>query len=286
MEKEKKSIAVRIGSGRDRGTRWIGLSLGLVGVAALMFLAPIAQAAAPPIPTITVTAPYSGVSTYPSSSLSNAGCGVGKIVHAPFFDPTTGTGGFSTKSHATECPGVDGDSGSSYASLTIGVPIPVYAGNNLIRANWDINALLVTHVGGLACNLENSTFSYCDSSAYAYLDGYAYIYDTTNDTYWFGSSTWAGVFASSSLSVYCFYGNCSLNLTGNVHDVISTTAVWTFHAHGLNPAHAYVLEFSWYSGTSVEDYTYDASMSGASEIASAAMAGPGLGATLTSITIR
>lgn len=272
-------------STEGRRRRWPSLTFVLVGVAGLLLLAPISQAAAGGPPMVILKAPFTGVTTYPSTSTSSAGCGTGKVVRAPFFIPTTGKGGFSEKAHATSCPGLYGDSGSASAGLTVSVPIPAHSGTNVIHARWTVDASVGAQIGGANCLLYNTSYSYCYLGSYSSLSGYAYLIDVTNNSYWFGTTAWPGVYASSSLFASCYFGNCSLNVTGNQHFSVKTTVTWSFHANGLNPSHVYVLEVDWYSGVSVFDYSYQATLTGASEAGSVIMSGPGSGATLNWITI-
>jgi hypothetical protein len=262
------------------------LSLALVGVTALLFLAPAAQAASAGASTITLRAPYAGVTTYTSTSTSSSGCGVAKIPHGPNFSGTTGKGGFSASARATSCDPLLGDSGASSVEMTVLVPVPVYSGHDVIHASWTVGARVSSLIGGANCNLSNSTYSYCYVDASASFGGYAYLVDLTNGSYWFGPTNWAGTFAESTLYNYCYLGNCSLEYTGNTHVVVNTPVTWSFSARGLNPNDSFALEFIFYGYVSVYDVVYQGTLSGASESASIAMAGNGLGATLNSITIR
>jgi hypothetical protein len=286
METGRLGTNPRLGGTAPGGWRWKGLSCGLVGIALLLVLAPAAQAATHgPVP-ITLKAPYVGSSSYVSTSVSAAGCGTAKIPHAPFFDATTGAGGFSLKAHAMACPPIYSDDGGASASVTVYVPIPAFTGNDVIHAKTSIQATLRAATGAATCALFNTTFSECYSSAYAELYGDAFLVDMTNGSYFIPDNYWGGAFAESSFYTYCYAGNCSSSTTGNVHLNVATSFVWTFHAHGLIASHSYVLELYWSGSASAYDDVYLASLSGASEAASVAMAGPGLGATLTSITIR
>jgi len=276
----------RVGENARSVWKWKGVSLGLVGVALLLVLAPAAQAATAGPSHLTIKAPYVGATGFPSSSTSSYGCALGTVTHAPFFHPTTGGVGFSVRAHASSCLPTYTDSGSSSAGESIGVPIPAYTGNNIIHAKWSIDAMLKTSLGSPSCTLTNASYSYCFASASADLYGYAYLYDATNGTYWYPDNSWAGASVGSEISAFCYLGNCTSTFIGSAHLALATVMDWTFHAHGLVASHAYVLQFSWYADASASDYTYLATISGAYESASVSMAGPGLGATLESITVR
>ncbi|MCI4352559.1 MAG: hypothetical protein L3K14_04145 [Thermoplasmata archaeon] len=262
------------------------MASGLLGVALLLLLAPLAEATASGTALVTIKAPFTGATSYPSSSLSSAGCGVGKIVRAPFFNLTNGRLGFSERAHANTCPGLYGDSGYTTASETVSVPIPAHSGTNSIHATWTLKASIASQLAGGTCALLNTTFSYCYAAASAQLYAYAYLIDTTNFTYWFGTTPWTGAAATSSLYDSCYLGNCTSNVTGNSHVSVNQKVVWSIHAKGLVASHVYILQVSWYSYVDAYDYTYDASLTGASESGLVTMAGPGSGAVLNSITIR
>ncbi|MGA8663529.1 MAG: hypothetical protein WB809_00440 [Thermoplasmata archaeon] len=266
--------------------RWNTIGFALVAITGLLLVAPFAQAASSGPATITLKAPYTGVTLYTSTSSSSSGCGAGKVVRAPAFDASNGVGVFSVKADASSCAPLYGDTGGASAGLTVYVPVPVYSGNNVIHAKWTIQATITTRLGGANCLLTNTTYSYCLSESYADFGAYAYLYDETNGSYWFGDSNWAGDYAFADLYDICFYGNCSLTLTPNVHLSIDVPVTYSIHASGLVPSHVYVLEVSFQAYASVEDSAYQGTLSGASEIASVSMTGPGLGATLDSITIR
>jgi len=257
-----------------------------IAIAGIFLLLPVAQAATASPPTILLKAPYSGVTVSPSTSTSTSGCASGKVIRAPSFSAATGSTRFSVKASASSCPGPFGDSGAASAGLTLLVPIPVYSGNDVIHAKMTVDASLAARIGGANCLLFNLSFSYCYSSASAYLYGYAYLIDETSGFYYSSTSYWPGVDAYSSLYVSCYVGNCSVNLTAPMHITVSAPVSWTFDAAGLNAAHLFVLEVDLYSSVSAYDYAYDASFTGASEFANVLMSGPGLGATLNSITIR
>jgi hypothetical protein len=270
---------------RGHTARWSGLTLLLFGVVGLLVLSPIAQGASAGPSTVIIKAPYVGVLTYPSTSTSSSGCGAGKVVRAPFFTPSTGKSGFSIKAHADACAGLYGDSGGSSAALTLSVPIPAHSGTNVIHAKWTIQASVGARISVASCQLYNTTYSSCSVGAYSSLSAYAYLIDVTNDSYWFPTTTWAGVYASTSLYDACYGGNCSFSMTGNQHFSVNSAFVWTFHANGLNPSHVYQLQISWYSDASAYDYVYDGALSGASESASVNMAGPSFGAVLNWVSI-
>ncbi|MCI4373797.1 MAG: hypothetical protein L3K02_09195 [Thermoplasmata archaeon] len=263
-----------------------GATCGIVGVALLLLLSPAAQATSAGPAHITIKAPYTGSTGYRSSSSSSAGCGSGTIVRAPFFHPKAGGVGFSVRAHASACPPSYGDSGGASASELVTVPIPATTGNNIVHAKWSIDASLRSTIGAATCLLTNASYSDCYSTGYANLYGYAYLVDMTNGTYYVPDNYWAGAYAESSFYAYCYAGNCSSAVTGNAHVALASSFDWTFHAHGLVASHSYVLEFSWYADAYAYDYTYLATLTGASESAAVAMAGPGLGATLESITVR
>lgn len=263
------------------------LSAGLVGVAALLLLAPIAGAAASGATVTTLKAPFTGATTYPSSSLSSAGCAAAKMPHAPYFKTTTGIGGFSLRASAHACSGLFGDSASAFASETVLLPLPVHQGTNVIHAKWTVNATLGSHLGNSVCTLLNTTFSYCYSAADAQLYGYAYLIDMSNSSTWFGTTSWTGASASSTIYDSCDLGNCTSNVTGSMQFGLHNKGVtWTIHAGGLLTSHAYVLEIAWYSDAEAYDYAYDATLTGAAEYGFLTAAGPGFGVTLDWVTIQ
>jgi hypothetical protein len=271
---------------RSGGLRWKGWSLALFGVALLLALAPAAQAAQNAPAHVTITAPFVGATGVQSQSTSSSGCGAGKVTHHPFFDAATGGVGFSARSHAMGCAPGYGDSGFAEASETVTVPITVPSGNDVIHAKWSIHATLSSSIGRALCTLLNAPFSDCSTEALSELSGYAYLEDATNGTYYSAENYYDGASTSSYLDAYCSYGNCTIDVAGNAHLAIATSFDWKFDAHGLVASHSYLLEFYWTGYSSASDYAYDASLTGASESASIAMAGPGLGATLESVTIR
>ena len=286
MEPKHLTVRDRIVHSAVPRRRWSALTIALVGIAGLLILSPLAGASSAGHPTITLTAPYTGVTTYASTSTSSSGCGMGKVPRAPSFDATTGVGGFSMKTDATSCGPFYGDSGGASAGLTVFVPIPAYSGNNVIHAKWTVKATVTSRIGGADCLLTSATYSYCISEAYSSLGAYAYLYDQTNGSYWFADSNWAGDYTFTELYDICYAGNCSLQLTPNVHLNVDVPVTFTVHAGGLDASHAYLLEVSFSGYASVYDSAYQGTLTGASEFASVAMAGPGLGATLNSVTIR
>jgi hypothetical protein len=270
------------------GRRWsmTGATCGLVGIALVLLLSPIAQAASVGGTHIAIRAPFVGATGYSSSSSSSSGCGVGKIPHAPSFDATTGKVAYALRAHSASCSSGFGDSGSASAGETVTVPISVVSGNDVIHAMWTVNASVGSRIGAASCQLTNASYSYCYAESYAELSGYAYLYDVTNDSYWYSNNDWAGAATSSSFYAYCYGGNCSTSLTGSQHVSLATNVVWTFRPHGLDATHSYELVMSWYADVSAYDYSYLGALSGANESATVTMAGPGYGATLDSITIR
>ncbi|MCI4343776.1 MAG: hypothetical protein L3J92_06665 [Thermoplasmata archaeon] len=266
--------------------RWNVATVGLLGIALILLVSPMAQAASVGGANITIRAPFAGATGSGGSSTSSSDCGAGRIVHQPMFWASTGLVSFSVRAHATSCTGAYGDSGSATASETVTVPIAVVTGNDVIHAKWTVDASIGARLGGASCTLTNSTYSYCYSEAYAELSGYAYLYDLTNGSYWWSTNYWSGAAASSSFYDYCYAGNCSTTVSGSQHVSIAANAVWNFRPHGLNSAHSYELVISWYADASAYDYTYLGMLTGASETGWVTMAGSGYGAWLDSITVR
>jgi len=261
-------------------------TVGLLGIALILLVSPMAQAASVGGTNTPMKAPFVGATGSGGTSTSSSDCGTGKIVHQPIFSASTGLVSFSVRAHAASCTGAYGDSGSATASETVTVPIAVVTGNDVIHAKWTVDASIGARLGGASCTLTNSSYSYCYSEAYAEMSGYAYLYDLTNGSYWWSTNSWSGPVASSSFYDYCYAGNCSTTVSGNQHVSVAGNAVWNFRPHGLNSAHSYELVISWYADVSAYDSTYLGTLSGASEAGWVTMAGPGYGAWLDSITVR
>jgi hypothetical protein len=261
-------------------------TVGLLGVALVLLVSPMAQAASAGAANTTIKAPFAGATGYGSTSTSNAGCGVGKIVHQPTFSASTGLASFSIRAHATSCAGGYGDSGSASAGETVTVPLSVVTGNDVIHATWTVDASVGARLGSTSCTLSNASYSYCYSETYAEMNGYAYLYDLTNGSYYASTNYWSGVAVSSSFYDSCYGGNCSTTVTGNQHVAIAGNVVWNFRPHAVNAAHSYELVMEWYADVSVYDYTYFGTLSGGTGTGWVTMAGPGYGAWLDSITVR
>jgi hypothetical protein len=270
-----------------RAPRWTGLTLALAAIALVMVLAPAAQAASLGGPaTITIHAPYTGATSYQSTSTSSSGCGSGHVPRAPSFDATDGVASSSVRASAQACNPSAGDTGGAATFLEVMVPISVYNGNNWIHAKWTVKATVTAHVGAADCYLTNSTYSYCLSEAYASFDTYTYLIDQTNGSSWYVPANWGGVEAYSYVYDLCFEGNCSLSVTPNQHIAIDQSVNLALHADGLNASHSYVLETIFGQYASAYDYVYGGTLYAASEQASVSMAGSGNGATLDWITIH
>jgi hypothetical protein len=274
-------------NGRDRTHgRTLGpLLCGLVVVAFVLILAPMAQAASPGNSPVTITAPYTGATGYASSAWAASGCGAASIVHAPFFNWNNGRTGFSVRAHANSCSSPFGGSSSASASELVAVPITVPSANDTIRAGWVVNAALGASIGATNCVLQNvSSYSYCYATASAEVYGFAYLFDQTSGTYWYSAGE---VFESVASSVYdtCYSGSCTTSSTGNQHMTVSTSIVFPFHVRGLNPSDSYLLVTTWSSDAYFYEYGYASSLSVANAAGSVTMAGPGMGATLEWITV-
>ena len=146
MEPKRAMLREPADHPRSHRHRWGAITFALLGITGLLILSPLAQAASAGPATIVVKAPYTGATTYTSTSTSSGGCAVGKIVRAPFFDANTGKGGFFLASHASSCAPLYGDSGGASAGLTVYVPIPVYTGHDVIHAQWTIKAAVTARI--------------------------------------------------------------------------------------------------------------------------------------------
>jgi hypothetical protein len=268
-----------------RGVAGLSVAAGAALVVALLFVLPSA-AAAPVAHTVVLSAPYHGTKTSYSNSWSTAGCGSAAITATPFFHPATGLAGFADQARAPACSNNPlGASGGASSGFTTLFPVTFTKRSASIVVVTTVSAALRAHDSIAACTSGQTSYYYCDSSAYAELNGDVYLYDQTTGSYWFPSTFWSGLFVEAYNYTYCYAGNCSSIGAPNAAAHTSGAVVWTIPASRLNPADSYVLLlfFSGYASVSVSSYA--ASFSGGSTAASVDVATMGHGINVASITI-
>ena len=268
---------------------------GALTVATLVLLLAPSTLGASTNHAIVLSAPYRGVTTGTSSTLSTTGCGNAANPVVPFFSGATGMGGFANHAAAPGC--TNNPSGSSaYATqgFTSNIPLSLSSSNATIVALATVTAAGVTKLVPGVCGASNASSSYqfCYQSAEAYVTGYAYVIDQTTGAY-FGSTTyWAGLYASQYYETYCFSFNgtsgCSVFSSGNTTATgfhSSTTFSWTFAVTGVNPSDKLVLQISFSGASFAYQYVYGTTLTGGTTRAGTNVGSGVNGIELDSITI-
>jgi hypothetical protein len=205
--------------GRGKGTRlrlagWLGGG-GLVAVAALMLVAPIASAT--PF-SLTFTAPYTGMTKSIGNSLSSYGCSATAAESvAPTFSAHTGIFRFAGATSAATCAGATYNEGILYGDVALGSPhfqVPS-SGTYKVGAIWQTTYSASLSVVWHSSGSNASRYSYAE--AYVYLEADMYVYDVTNGSYIFGTGvgflTIANWYLTSTGSIHLSSGPSSNDLT-------------------------------------------------------------------------
>ncbi|HKV90009.1 MAG TPA: hypothetical protein VJQ43_02300 [Thermoplasmata archaeon] len=270
------------------------MALGTFGFVALVVMILPASATLTPMTVtqkITITAPYTGTISSPSSSTYTSGCGTATIVTPAFFHTGTGQAGLSGTAGSRVCPGMMAGYGSAYESIYSEIPLTVLAGTNHIAAHWTVHAAAgnMFHLGKCTMPAGNNTsFSECYATAASSLSVFTYVYDSTNGSFWYpvGNSTWSGLSSSTSYYDYCYAGNCSSSTTGAPGSVsFSGPVVWHFNARGLVTSHSYWLIASFYGSEFSDAGAYGATLTNTHGYAWLNFGTFGNGAVLNSIVI-
>jgi hypothetical protein len=93
------------------------------------------------------------------------------------------------------------------------------------------------------------------------------------------------VYNASSTYAYCYNDTCATSGTGNAHFNLNADLNWTFQGGSFNRSDSYELVLGVDGYTAAEDYSYGATLTGATATSFLNMAAPNHGANLTSITI-
>ncbi|HEV2316200.1 MAG TPA: hypothetical protein VGV89_01315 [Thermoplasmata archaeon] len=217
---------------------------GIAAVALLLVVAPGGFAA------VTVTPPYTGV-TSNSLSTSVSGCAHATSAHPFSFNLNTGRAAFTGSTSSSACGGGFGGVGGSAAgsvssSTSAALHLALPSGRHTLTTNWNATWTAVGSVsGGGSCPTSTYTYSYPPTNySLTYTDGYCaaesfvqayvftYLYDVTNNTYVFPStsnlSNYDIVIVNAAAQKYTsIYYGCSTSTNG--------TSCFTYNSSAAGP---------------------------------------------------
>jgi hypothetical protein len=251
--RETGAIDLRRGKrARLRLAGWLGGG-GLVAVAALMLVAPIASAT----PFITMKAPYIGMSKSLGNTLNSYGCSASASESvAPTFSTHTGIFRFAGSTSAASCGGSAYNEGSVYGSVGLGSPhfqVPS-SGTYKVGAIWQVTYSAALSAVWHSSGSNPSRYSYVE--AYVLIDADMYIYDVTNGTYLFGTGVG-----------YLEIANWYLTSSGSIHVTSGPTSNDLTQWVKLKAGHTYAAEISLYA----EAFSYVYTSPGIHDSASASL---------------
>jgi hypothetical protein len=272
-----------------RRTRTIfagGAGATFAAVAVLMMLTPAALGG--PSTAVTLSAPYKKATVILSSPSSSAGCGSYVAVKAPFFNKTSGIGGFSGNASTSWCTTSTNNSAISEGKFQVNLPISVSStGTHTVTALWDTVARGSENLTAGTCTGSSSTlYSGCNRWAKTFVYGYAFLLDKTSHKK-IASTKWPGNFAYSSNYTSCRYTACASSGSGGSSGSFGGSFYWAWYwnSTAMNSTHKYVLQMFILGGSSVELMTSGATLSGASANSQLNSATLGNDEQLVSVTI-
>ena len=270
-------------------------------------------------PSTTLSAPYAGTVSSPSSYLSASGCSLAKTLSPERWSGSAGVYSVSLISKSVTCAKSLGGVGvysSSYlqGGIQLAIPFRVASnGNHTIQSSWTFTLATKESITQGGCPGPSVAYpppknayvsSSCSSNAQWQLSAYSYIVDLNNLSWYFynGSSLYAANYSYWYNDTYCYnYGTpaCSNSSAGHnfsyssgyqeagklASSGASSIAMWDNSTKMLR-GHHYVLIFSIYAylGSSIDAYNVKGHWA-ASSVASVNMASLGNGARLSSVMI-
>jgi hypothetical protein len=129
----------------------VGGALGVVGLLLLVAAVVPSLASGPPPTGVTYVAPYAGTTVANATTITKVGC-YHDFLTLPYWNATTGYGGFATKDNASSCPGWAWNSTNSSAYIVTGITsilLPIstssFPGPITVMTNMTVNGTSSNH---------------------------------------------------------------------------------------------------------------------------------------------